>query len=114
MKKIWKVRNGVLHGVTKEERRKRANDRVLPLVRAAYWTRHLDISLYNMSLFRLSLKERLQMEPNENERWIEIVATIKRHKRVMEEAVLLTTRKITAYFVLRNQIRETSSNNGNT
>ena len=113
MKKIWKVRNGVLHGVTKEERRKRVNDRVLPLVRAAYRTHHLDISLYKMSLFRWSLEQRLQMEPNENEGWIEIVATTKRHKRVREEAVLLATRKITSYFVLQNQIRETSSNNGN-
>ena len=52
MNKMWKVRNGVQHGVTKEERRKRANDRVLPLVRTAYRTQHLDISLYKMSLFR--------------------------------------------------------------
>ena len=63
---MWKARNGVQHGVTKEERRKRANGRLLPLVRSAYHTRHLDISLYNMSLFRLTLEERLQMEPRKN------------------------------------------------
>ena len=77
---LWKFRNGVQHGITKEERRNKANEKKIPLVRSAYRTRHLDISLYNMSLFRLSLEERLRMEPSENERWLEIVITVKNHK----------------------------------
>ena len=35
MTNMWKARNGVKYGVTKEERRKRDNDRILPLVRSA-------------------------------------------------------------------------------
>ena len=51
-----------------------------------------------MSLFRLTLEERLKMEPGENERWLEIVTTAKCHKRAREEAILLATMKITTYF----------------
>ena len=50
------------------------------IVRSAYCTQHLDISLYNMSLFRSTLEVRLQMKPRENERWIEIVASAKNIK----------------------------------
>ena len=95
---LWKFRNGVQHGITKEEKRIKANKIIFPLVRAAYRTRHRDISLYNLSLFRLSLEERLKLEPRENERWLEIVTTAQKHKRIREEAVILATRKITSYF----------------
>ena len=63
---MWKFRNRFQYGITKEEKRNKANAKIFPLGRSAYRTRYLDISLYNMSLFRLSLEERLQMEPSEN------------------------------------------------
>ena len=95
---LWKFRNGVQHGITKEEKRIKANKIIFPLVRAAYRTRHRDISLYNLSLFRLCLEECLKLEPRENERWLEIVNTVQNHKCIREEAVILATRKITPYF----------------
>ena len=54
--------------------------------------------MYNLSLFRLSLEERFKLEPRENERWLGIVTTAQKHKRIREEAVFLATRKITSYF----------------
>ena len=65
---LWKFHNEVQHGLTKEEKKNTANKIIFQLVRSAYRTQHQDISLYNMFLFRLSLKERLRMDPNENER----------------------------------------------
>ena len=65
---IRKAYNGVQHGITKEEKRNRTYEQILPLVKSAYCARHLDISLYNISLFRLILEECLQIEPGENKR----------------------------------------------
>ena len=93
-----KTRNIVQHRTTKEERRNRANEKIFPLAWSAYRTRHLHISLYNISLFILPLEERLKIEPGENQRWLEIVNTAKYHKRARGEAVLLAARKITSYF----------------
>ena len=80
----------------KRKKKNKANKTIFPLVRSAYRKRHQDLFLYNMSLFRLSLEERLRMDTSENERWLEIVTTTKNHKRTREEAVLLATRKITS------------------
>ena len=77
----------------KRKKKNKANKTIFPLVRSAYRKRHLDISLYSMSLFRLSLDERLRIEPSENEILLEIVITAKNHKRTREEAVLLATSK---------------------
>ena len=38
MQHLWKFRNGIQHGVTKEERTSRANERIHPKVKAAYRT----------------------------------------------------------------------------
>ena len=95
---MWKFWNGVQDGFTKEERRNKANEQFFPLARSAYRTRHLYIPLYNMSLSRLSLEERVRMEPSENERWLEIVITAKNYKRTREEAILLAAITFTSYF----------------
>ena len=98
MQHLWKFRNGVQHGVTKEERRSRANERIHPKIKAAYRTRHNDVSLFSQRLYRVDLKIRLEMEPEENEQWLEIVQTAKKHKWAREDAVLAAMRKITTYF----------------
>ena len=98
MQHLWKFRNGVQHGVTKEERRSRANERIHPKIKAAYRTRHNDVSLFSQRLYRVELKIRLEMDPVENEQWLEIVETAKKHKWAREDAVLASMRKITTYF----------------
>ena len=67
MHHLWKFRNGVQHGVTKEERRNRANERIHPKIKAAYRTQHNDVSLFSQRLYRVELKIRLEMDPVENE-----------------------------------------------
>ena len=84
--------------MTKEERRSRANERIHPKIKAAYWTRHNDVSLFSQRLYSVDLKIRLEMEPEENEQWLEIVQTAKKHKWAREDAVLAAMRKITTYF----------------
>ena len=73
MQNMWKFRNGVQHGVTTEEKVLRANERIHPRVRAAYRTRHHDVSFFSQRLFSVELNKRLKMDPVENERWLEIV-----------------------------------------
>ena len=99
MQHLWKFRNGIQHGVTKEERRGRANERIHPKVKAAYRTRHHDVSLFSQRLFSVELKRRLEMDPVENERWLEIVETAKKNRWAREDAVLAAMRKITTYFL---------------
>ena len=98
MHNLWKFRNGVQHGVTKEERRIRANERIHPRVRAAYRTRHHDVSYFSQRLFSVELIRRLEMDPVENERWLEIVETARKNRWARKEAVLAAMRKITTYF----------------
>ena len=98
MHHLWKFRNGVQHGVTKEERRSRANERIYPRVKSAYRTRHHDMSYFSQRLFSVELQRRLEMDPVENERWLEIVETARKNRWAREEAVLAAMRKITTYF----------------
>ena len=98
MQHLWKFRNGIQHGVTKEEMRGRANERIHPKVKAAYRTRHHDVSLFSQRLFSVEFKRRLEMDPVENEQWLEIVETAKKHRWAREDAVLAAMRKITTYF----------------
>ena len=69
-----------------------------PKVKAAYRTRHHDVSHFSQRLFSVELKRRLEMDPVENERWLEIVETAKKNRWTREEAVLAAMRKITTYF----------------
>ena len=80
MHNMWKFRNGVQHGVTTEERMIRVNERIHPRVRAAYRTRHHDMSYLCQRLFSVELKRRLEMDPVENERWLEIVETARKNR----------------------------------
>ena len=98
MHHLWKFRNGVQHGVTKEERRSRANEKIHPRVEAAYRTRHHDVSYFSQRLFSVELQRRLEMDPVENERWLEIVETARKNRWARKEAVLAAMRKITTYF----------------
>ena len=59
MQHLLKFRNGIQHGVTKEERRSRENERIHPKVKAAYRTRHYDVSHFSQRLFSVELKRRL-------------------------------------------------------
>ena len=64
MHNMWKFRNGIQHGVTKEERMIRANGRIYPRVRAAYRTRHHDVSYFSQRLFSVELKKEIGNEPS--------------------------------------------------
>ena len=80
MQNMWKYRNGVQHGVTAEERLVRANERIHPRVKAVYRTRHHTVSFFSQRLFSVELKRRLEMDPVENERWLEIVETARKNR----------------------------------
>ena len=64
------------------------------------------MSLFNQSLFRVALEGRLGMSPAENTRWLEIVQTATTHKKLREEAVIATTRRISDIYPTR--IRDTA------
>ena len=89
------------HRVTTEDKRRIANEKLHPRIRAAYSTRNDDVSYYNMRLFNMPLEERLGLDPRENNRWLEIVATAKMRQKVNEEAVMKVMQKLTAYFPVR-------------
>ena len=91
------------HGVTAEDKKRIANEKTHPRIRAAYRAKHDDVSYYNMRLFSMPLEERLSLDPRENNRWLEIVATAKMRRKVNEEAVMKAMRKLTAYFPLRDK-----------
>ena len=95
---LWKYRSVSQHGVTQEDRGRILNEKMHPMVRTAYRTKNKDVSYYNMRDFSMPLEEKLNFYPKENDRWLEIVATAKKHRRLSEEAVMLAMRKISAYF----------------
>ena len=103
MRLLWKDRCAMQHGVTAEDRTRIANEKTHPRIRAAYSTKNDDVSYYNMRLFSMPLEERLSLDPRENNRWLEIVATAKMRRKVNEEAVMKAMRKLTAYFPLRDK-----------
>ena len=76
--------------------------KIHPRVRIAYRTKNDDVSFYNIRLFSMPLEERLSLDPRENNRWLEIVATAKKRRKGNEEAVLKAMRKIAVYFPVRD------------
>ena len=98
MREIWIHRNSYQHGMTAEEREAKKRASVGPRVRAAYRQRNTDNILVHQRLFRLDLGRRLKFSPEENERWLEVVETAIKFKRVREEAVLAATRRMTDFY----------------
>ena len=98
MHNIWKFQNGAQHGVTKEEKKRRANEKIHPRIRSAYRTQRADVSYFNQRLFEVELNRRLDMDSKGNEQWLEIVETARKNKWVRQEAVLAAMRKIHTYF----------------
>ena len=88
---IWIHRNSYQRGMTTEGRQAKKRASVGPRVGAAYRRRHTDSTLVHQRLFRLDLGKRLIFSPEENERWLEVVETVIKFKRVREEVVLAAT-----------------------
>ena len=64
---IWRFWNGAQHGVTKEERKRRTNEKIHPRIRAANRTQHQDVLYFSQRFFGVELNRRLEMKPIENE-----------------------------------------------
>ena len=91
------------HGVTTEDKRRIANEKIHPRVRIAYRTKNDDVSFYNIRIFSMPLGERLSLDPRENNRWLEKVETSKKRRKVNKEVVMKITRKILAYFPVKDK-----------
>ena len=57
MRVLWKDQCAMQHGVTAEDKKRIENEKTHPRVRAAYNTKHDDVSYYNMRLFSMPLGE---------------------------------------------------------
>ena len=60
------------------------------------------MSLFNQRLFRARIEDRLSMSPAENTRWLEIIQTATKHRKLREEAVIAATRRMTDIYPIRN------------
>ena len=82
-----------------------ANEKIHPLVKSVYRTRFLDVSKFSRRLFDMDLKDILQLDSRENERWLEIVDTARVNNRSQEDATLAAIWKLLKYFPVMVSVR---------
>ena len=105
MKAMWICRNELQYRIRWEDKMRIANEKIHPLVKSVYRTRFLDVSKFSRRLFDMDLKDILQLDSRENERWLEIVDTARVNNRSQEDATLAAIWKLLKYFPVMVSVR---------
>ena len=106
---MWKARNDMEHGTTKDARTQYATERMDAQLTDVYKKKHSVSLAARIQLFRIPLGRRKQYNLKSNERWLDMVRAAVANKRRHDEKNKKCQRTITTFLPVRDRRSSESS-----